>query len=138
MHVIAIHNLPAKKESLAGALSAALGCTAYEALSRLRVPGSGPVIVAVSSAVEPAEELIKKLGANGFDTILLKEDEIGSEATRFVVRKFRLGEDALIAGSRAEESLAIGYGSVDLLSGHLDRTGLGKERIKKKFDTELL
>jgi len=133
MHIVAIHNLPAKKESLAGALSAALGCTAYEALSRLRVPGSGPVIVAVSAAVEPAEELIKKLRTNSFDTILLKEDEIESGASRFIARKFRFGEDELIAVSGAGESLAVDYASVDLLIyGTSISHGTIRETVKEK------
>jgi hypothetical protein len=41
MHIAAIYNLPDRKDDLAEALAAALGTTAYEACSRLRLPGSG-------------------------------------------------------------------------------------------------
>lgn len=136
MHIVAIHTLPDKKEALAGALSAALECTAYEALSRLRVPGSGPLVVGVSAAIEPAEELTKKLRAKGFDSLLLKENEIESGSARFVVRKFMFGEAALIAGSKLAESLAIDYGSIDLfIRGTSIEEATEKESIKeKKFD----
>ncbi|MDH4231770.1 MAG: hypothetical protein OEW04_07040 [Nitrospirota bacterium] len=136
MHIVAIHSLQDKKEALAGALSAALKCTAYEALSRLRVPGSGPVIVGVSAAIGPAEELMAKLGASGFAAILLKAGEIESGSARFVVRKFRFGEDGLIAGTGAGESLAVDYGGIDLfIRGTSIAQVTGKETIKeKKFD----
>ncbi|RPI35358.1 MAG: hypothetical protein EHM54_08400, partial [Nitrospiraceae bacterium] len=115
MHIVAIHNLPEKKEARSGALSGALGCTAYEALSRLRVPGSGPVVVAVSAEIGPAEELIKKLGAGGFNTLLLKEDEIGPRPAWFFVRKFRFGKDALIVESRKTGDLAVDYSNINLI-----------------------
>jgi len=136
MHIVAIHSLPDKKEALSGALSAALECTAYEALSRLRVPGNGPLVVGVSAAIEPAEELTKKLRAKGFDALLLKENEIEFGSARFVVRKFRFGEEALIAGSRSEESLAIDYGSIALfIRGTSIKEATEKESVKeKKFD----
>ena len=136
MHIVAIHTLPDKKEALAGALSAALECTAYEALSRLRVPGNGPLVVGVSAAIEPAEELTKKLRAKGFYSLLLKENEIESGSARFVVRKFMFGEEALIAGSRLEANLAIDYGSIDLfIRGTSIEEATEKESVKeKKFD----
>jgi hypothetical protein len=139
MHVVAIHSLPGQKELLSTALSEALGCTVYEARARLRLPGSGPVIVAVSAAAEPAEELIRKLRVNGFDALLLKEDEIRSGTARFVVRKFRFGDDGLITGTGAGESLAIDYGSIDLfIRGTSIAQVTGKETVKeKKFDPGL-
>jgi len=136
MHIVAIHSLPDKKEALSGALSEALGCTAYEALSRLRVPGSGPVIVAVSAAVEPAEALIKKLGAGGFNALLLKEDDIAADRGRFVVWKFRFGRDALIVESRKTEDLAVDYSNINLiLRGTSITQTTSTETVKeKKFD----
>ena len=115
MYIIAIHNLPDKKEALAATLAAALGATVYEALSRLRSPGKGPFVVGVFAAIGPAEELAKKLRAGGFDVALLKEDEIETETAGFAVRKFRFGGDALTVESRKGESLAIDYSSIDLI-----------------------
>ena len=47
MNVIAIHSLKIDRESLSSVLAAVVGLTDYTALSRLRAPGHGPVIVAV-------------------------------------------------------------------------------------------
>jgi len=136
MHIVAIHNLPENKESLAATLAAALGATVYEALSRLRSPGKGPFVVGVFAAIGPAEELMKKLRAGGFDSALLKEGEIETEAVGFVVRKFRFSGDALIVESRNEESLAINYSSIELiLRGTSIAQSTTTQTVKeKKFD----
>ena len=136
MHIVAIHNLPENKESLAATLAAALGATVYEALSRLRSLGKGPFVVSVFAAIGPAEELVKKLRAGGFDSALLKEGEIETEAAGFVVRKFRFSGDALIVESRNEESLAIDYSSIELiLRGTSIAQSTTTQTVKeKKFD----
>jgi len=136
MHIIAIHNLPQNKESLAATLAAALGATVYEALSRLKSPGKGPFVVGVFAAIGPAEELLKKLRAGGFEAVLLKEKEIETETVGFVVRKFRFSGDALIVESRKQESLVIDYSSVDLIiRGTSVAQSTVTETVKeKKFD----
>jgi hypothetical protein len=136
MHIVAIWNLPENKEALAATLAAALGATVYEALSRLKSPGKGPFVVGVFAAIEPAEELVKKLRAGGFETALLKEDEIETEAAGFAVRKFRFSDDALIVESRKEEGLSIDYSSIDLvLRGTSIAQSTTTETVKeKKFD----
>jgi len=136
MYIIAIHNLPQNKESLAATLAAALGATVYEALSRLKSPGKGPFVVGVFAAIGPAEELVKKLRLGGFEAALLKEDEIETEAAGLVVRKFRFSGDALIVESRKEESLAIDYSSIDLIiRGTSIAQSTVTETVKeKKFD----
>jgi hypothetical protein len=115
MHIVAIYNLPENKESLAETLAAALMATKYEALSRLKAPGKGPLVVGVSAAIRPAEELLTRLRAKGFEAAILKENEIENEAHRFVVRKFRLGGDAMIVESKTEKSLAVDFSSIDLI-----------------------
>ena len=115
MNIVAIYNLPEKKEMLAETLAAAMKSTVYEALSRLKAPGTGPFVVSASAAVGQAEELIARLRAGGFHAVLLKEDDVESEAARFVVRRFRLNPDALIVESRPEESLKVDYSSIRLL-----------------------
>jgi hypothetical protein len=136
MHIVAIYNLPEKKEPLAETLATALGATVYEALSRLRPPGQGPLVVAVSAALGQAEGLLTRLKASGFDAALLKDDEIETEAVRFVVRKFRLGGDALIAESAAEESLALAYSSIELIirGTAIAQTTVTETVKEKKFD----
>jgi len=136
MHIVAIHNLPQNKEALAETLAAALGATVYEALSRLRSPGEGPFVVRVFAAMGPAEELVKKLRAGGFEAELLKEAEIETGVAGFVVRKFRFSGDALIVESRAKESLSIDYSSIDLIiRGTSIAQSTVTETVKeKKFD----
>jgi hypothetical protein len=113
-----------------------LGATVYEALSRLKSPGTGPFVVGVFAAIGPAEELVKRLRVSGFEAALLKEDEIETEAAGLIVRKFRFSSDALIVESRKEESLAVDYGSIDLIiRGTSIAQSTTTETVKeKKFD----
>lgn len=136
MHVIAIYNLPEYKETLADTLAATLKATKYEALSRLKSPGKGPLVVGVVAAIIQAEELLTRLREKGFEAAILKEDDIESEAQRFVVRKFRLGVNALVAESKTEESIAVDYSSIDLIiRGTSIAQTTETEKIKeKKFD----
>jgi len=136
MHIVAIYNLPENKEELAETLAAALRATKYEALSRLKAPGKGPLVVGVSAAIMPAEELMARLRGNGFEAAILKEDEIENEAHRLVVRKFRLGGDALIVESRTEESVAVDYSSIDLIirGTSIAQTTVTETVKEKKFD----
>ena len=135
MHIAAIHNLSQNK-ALAETLAAALGATVYEALSRLRPPGTGPFVVGVFAAIGPAEELMKRLRAGGFEVALLKEDEIETEAAGFIVRKFRFSKDALIVESRKEESLAVDYSSIDLIirGTSIEQSAVTETIKEKKFD----
>jgi len=136
MHIVAIYNLPSEKENCAETLAAALKTTAYEAISRLKAPGRGPFVVGVFSAIEQAGELSARLRANGFDAILLKDDEIEGNAVRFVVRKFRLSGDALIVESRTGESLAVDYDGIDLIirGNSIAQTTVTETVKEKKFD----
>lgn len=135
MHIVAIHDLPEKKETLAASLAAALGATVYEALSILRSPGTGPLVVGVSATLGPAVELVTKLGEGGFIAALLKEDAIENEAAQFVVRKFRLGGNALIVESRKEDTLAVDYSSIDLIicGTSIAQTTVEENVKEKKF-----
>ena len=136
MYITAIHNLPQNKEALAETLAAALGATVYEALSRLRPPGTGPFVVGVFAAIGPAEELVKRLRAGGFEVALLKEDEIETEAAGFIVRKFRFSSEALIVESREVESLAVDYSSIDLIirGTSIEQSTVTETVKEKKFD----
>jgi hypothetical protein len=136
VHIAAIHNLSQNKEALAETLAAALGATVYEALSRLRSPGTGPFVVGVFAAIGPAEELLKRLRAGGFEAALLKEDEIETEAAGFIVRKFRFSSEALIVESREEESLAVDYSSMDLIirGASIEQSTVTETVKERKFD----
>jgi hypothetical protein len=136
MNIVAIHNLLGKKEMLAEILASALKSAVYEALSRLKAPGSGPFVVRTSATIGRAEELIARLRAKGFNAVLLKEDDMESEEARFVVRRFMLNSDALIVESNAGESLDVDYGSIGLLlrGTSIAQTTLTETVKEKKFD----
>ncbi len=77
MHIVAIHSLNKDKENLAKALASAIGATFHEAVVRLRVPGSGPIVVAVFAEKERAIGLLERLLSEEFKASVLTEDEIG-------------------------------------------------------------
>ncbi len=124
MHIAAIYNLPEHKDDLAEALAAALGTTVYEALSRLRVPVKGPLVAASCRDHEAAEKIAERLASGGFDAIVLDQDEIETESAQFIVRKFRLDDEALDVESGKGQNLIIDYRSIDLL---LRGTGIARK-----------
>ena len=95
MHVVAIHSMNKDKETLAGSLAAVLKVTIYEALTRLRAPGNGPLTVAVLAEKERAEQLSEQLHSAGFKALVLTADEIKAAACAWIVRRFSLGEREL-------------------------------------------
>ncbi len=115
MNVVAIHSLAEDKQSLGGKLAAALGVTVFEALSRLRIPGNGPLVVAVFGEPEPAERLVDKLLAAGFHATLLTTDEISREAGLSPVRRFRLDGEALQVESLQGGSADVAYRDIQLI-----------------------
>jgi hypothetical protein len=115
MHIVAIHSLNTDKENLAKVLAAAMGATVYEALARLRVPGSGPVTVAVFAEEGRAVELAEKLQTAGFKASVLTADEIEREGRAFIVRRFSLGECALDVTADNGESSSIPFQEIGLI-----------------------
>jgi len=115
MNIVAIHDLNEDKESLAKGLADAMGATVYEALARLRVPGMGPAVVAVFSAMEPAAGLLEKLRQAGFSASVLTEQEIESEQNASMVRRFSLGENELGVTTDKGDSLSISYKEAALI-----------------------
>jgi len=115
MHIVAIYNLPDHKDELAEAFAAALGTTVYEARSRLRVQGNGPLVVASCQDREAAERIAASLTSGGFDAILLDQDEIEAGSAQFIVRKFRLDDEMLYVESGEGLNLTVDYRSIDLL-----------------------
>lgn len=115
MNVVAIYGLTEDKDSLGSKLAGALGVTTFEALSRLRIPGTGPLIVAVFAEPEPAEQQVEKLVAAGFHATLLTAGEISAEADRPSVRRFRLGEEKLYAETKQNEGLEVSYREIGVV-----------------------
>ncbi len=115
MHIVAIYNLPDPKDDLAEALAKALGSTVYEVRSQLRVPGKGPLVVASCRDREAGEKISDKLESGGFDAIVLGQDEIEAASDQFMVRKFRLDNEALYVESGKEQNLTVDYRSIDLI-----------------------
>jgi hypothetical protein len=115
MNLVAVYNLDKDEDRLSKALAAALGKTVYEARSRLRVPKGGPSIIAVFQELEKAEDCASKLRTNGFDTVILRHEEIESDKTRFLVRSFELSVESLNGGSRQGQKLILPYRDIRLI-----------------------
>jgi len=115
MHVVAIHSINTDKETLAGSLSAVLKVTLYEALTRLRAPGNGPLIVAVLAEKERAEQLSEQLRSAGFKSLVLTADEIDTANCSWIVRRFGLGKHELHVETENGENLDISFQDIDLI-----------------------
>lgn len=115
MHVVAIHSLDKDKETLAGALSATLEVTIFEALQRLRAPGDGPLIVAVFAERNPAVQLVVRLQSAGFNSSILTAEEIEAEGGARIVRRFSLGELELAGATEKGDSFSIPFHDIDLI-----------------------
>lgn len=115
VYIVAIDNLGEDRESLARALSGALGTTVYDALVRVQVPGEGPLIVAAYGEKNIARERAEKLGAAGFRTLVLGQDEVETDEMRTIVRKFLFGDSELEIQARTEETVRIEYALIDII-----------------------
>jgi len=136
MHVVAIHNLKDDKQNMAGALAAVLKGTAFEALSRLRAPGSGPFVVGVFAEQEQAAALAGQLESGGFSAAVLSADELELEAGRWSIRRFGLNEHDLHVESADGRSRTLAYQDIDLI---LRGTGISSSTSiettkQRKFD----
>ncbi|MBA4374252.1 MAG: hypothetical protein C0402_15485 [Thermodesulfovibrio sp.] len=133
MHIVAIHSLSEDKESLAKALATVLGATIYEALARLRIPGRGPVTVAVFAEKERASGLLEKLETAGFRATMLTADEIDIEARASIVRRFSLcGSDLGITTDKAD-SLSVPFHEITcILRGTAIVHDVATETVKNR------
>ncbi len=130
MHVVAIHSMNKDKETLANSLAAVLKVTLYEALTRLRAPGNGPLTVAVFAEKEQAERLVQQLHSAGFKAVVLTADEIDTAACAWIVRRFSLGELELHVETEKGDNLDISFQDIDLI--------LCGIRISRGTTTEIL
>jgi hypothetical protein len=129
MHIVAIHSLKEDKENQAGALAAAMGVTRYEALARLRTPGSGPLTVAVLADKERALHLSERLQSSGFMASVLTAEEIETESRALIVRRFSLSESDLDVKTEKGDRISIPFRDVRLI---LRGTAVGREVTVEK------
>lgn len=131
MHIVAIHDLNEDKETLTGALAAALGLTIYEAGARLRQPGRGPLTVAVFSEEAPAAGLLERLHATGFKASILTSGEIETEGRGLIVRRVSLGGTGLDFIVEKGDNGRIAFQEIDLiLRGTAIVSGVTTETVK--------
>ena len=113
MHIVAVDNLGEDREAIARALSDALGIVFYDAFARVRVPDKGPLIVAVFAEENLALEKAEKLRAAGFRALVLGQDEVETDNTRIIVRKFLFRDSGIGFEERTGSPMSIAY---DLIS----------------------
>jgi hypothetical protein len=115
MHVIAVHYAPGTGEAMVRPLAEALDKSLYETRARLSSPEGGPAVVANYGEIEPAWACAGRLRANGIAPILLTPEDVESDAQRFLVRGFRLGERAIEAESRQGQTASLAYRDIDFV-----------------------
>lgn len=115
MHIVAMFGLGEDRETRAADLVAALGITMYEALSRLRSPGSGPFTVGVFADQARAAQIEEKLRSAGFSAVVLTDEEITAERLPLIARKFVLAGHELSVVTEAGQSLQIAYQNVRII-----------------------
>jgi hypothetical protein len=115
VNVVAIHYAPGKGEALMPVLAEATDKTLYEVRARLSSPEGGPAVVANFGEIEPAWAFAGRLRVNGVVPILLTPEDVESDAQRFLVRTFHLGELGVTATSRRGETAELLYPEIDLI-----------------------
>lgn len=134
MEVVAIYQLHGSSEELAQRLASALGITAYEARSRVGIPGGGPAVVASFAATTQAEECVKRLNAAGFKTIILKPAQMETDADRLLIRHIQFCSHSLQLVTHDGQQLEIPYDEITLLlrgAGIISQIEVEKSTQKK-------
>jgi hypothetical protein len=115
MDVVAIYQLHGSTEELAHSLANALGITAYEARSRVSIPGGGPAVVASFAATEQAGECMKRLNAAGFKTIMIEPAQMETDADRLLIRQIHFCAHSLQFVTHDGQQLELPYHEINLL-----------------------
>jgi hypothetical protein len=136
VYIVAIDNLGEDREGIARALSEALEMTVYDALVRVRVPGKGPLIVAAYREKNTAYERAEKLATAGFRTIVLGQDEVETDETRTIVRKFLFGDSELEIEARTGDPVRIEYSLIAIIirGSRISQTTETETVKGRKFD----
>jgi hypothetical protein len=114
MNVVGIHSLNEGRKNRADALAATLGATVYEASSRLRVFGNGPLVIAVFADLKKADDLAGRLNTADFPAVVLTAAEIEAESRQVTVRRFSLDPQRLVVES-GNSNIDIPYQEVGLI-----------------------
>ncbi len=136
MYVVAIHQNDPSDASLPGALARVLGVTAYDARSRVNIPG--PCVVSYHQEIDAAKERLRALQAGGFATLARDTNQIDREDLWFEADEFTLAGDHLEARGPGETTLTVPYGEVGvLLRGIRVDTHATTETVKgRKFSAK--
>lgn len=98
MHVVAITRLTGSTETEARALAQDLGTIAYE--ERLKLGGGVPAVVLATPDADRAHVLLAKLRARRHDAVCCDTSDVVASSAMVALRRFQLGDDALVAGDR--------------------------------------
>jgi hypothetical protein len=135
VNVLAVHYAPGGGAALTAPLAEALDLTPREAAARLSDPQGGPAVVARYGEIEPAWACAGRLRANGISPILITREDVETDARRFLIRSFELGEHGIAATSRRGESVEVPYREIALLlrGVRIDETSSLKTTEQRKF-----
>lgn len=114
MHVVAIHRLQGPADQLAQQLAAVLGCTPYEARSRVIAPQGGPAVVGAFADRTAAADCAARLAAAGFAPLVL-DAAAAVEEERFVAYQVVFEPTGLTATTRGGPTATWPYREVTLL-----------------------
>jgi hypothetical protein len=114
-YIVGFRNLAGDEETMAPKLAEILGMSLYDARLRLRAADGGPAVGTLFPDREEAQDCSAALRAAGFQAVVLSPEMLETEARRFLVRGFSLGDDSLGVISRQGENLQIPFRSVDLI-----------------------
>ncbi|MBL4688882.1 MAG: hypothetical protein JKY37_30105 [Nannocystaceae bacterium] len=112
MHAVVIDRLEGQPAALAKTAAAAIGGTAYDVMASMNVAQGGPAVIAVNADPGAAEAVRAALCQAGFHAAV---HGVQADLPHVDVRRFELGEHALMVEERGGRSFEIPYGTVDLL-----------------------
>jgi hypothetical protein len=115
MHITAIYDLTEDKPTVAQSLAAAMGLTVFEASSRLRAPGSGPLAVGVFAERERAVGLMERLQTAGFTSCVLTDAEIDVERRGYTVRRFTIDIGEIRCTTDRGDGIAFPFAEIGLI-----------------------
>jgi hypothetical protein len=132
MHALVIQITPGDAAITVATLAAALGATAYEAHSRMQVPGGGPSVVATFPSAREAQPLFARLQAAGVPTWLCDASIAGEVAAR-EVRSFSITAHGLHGTTHGGEAFELPWTAIEIaIRGLASSTEIKHERIEKR------
>jgi len=114
VYLVAIHAVDPQNSALARTLAKVLGCTAYEARSRL--VSAGPSIVAHGPESRPLQDLASRLKVAGFRVLLLNTTAIERPGLWWEARSFELSPTAWRITTRDGSRTVMKWSQVNLIA----------------------